>query len=142
MPNPTITNVDLGTVQVRDCEFYTELLTLAGADELKEGTILARDSVSGKLVLFAKGGNSNGNGIPKAVLSHPVSSSTSGSHDVVVRAIQKGVLNLRRLVIDADGDNSNIDGAVRDQLRAYGLTPVNVEDLGRVDNPQPEVGGS
>jgi hypothetical protein len=142
MQNYVNTPIDLGTVQVRDCEFQTELLTLAGVDELKEGTILARDSVSLKLRLFVKGGSTNGNGVPKVVLAHTVSTATVGSHDVAVRVIQKGILNFRRLVIDADGDNSNVDSAVRDQLRAYGLTPVNVEQLGRVDNPQPEPEGS
>jgi hypothetical protein len=138
MANLVNTTVDLGTVQVRDCEFRDELLTLAGADELLEGTILARDSSTLKLVLYVKGGSSNDNGIPKAVLPYAVSSTTSGSHDEAVRAIVFGTVDKNRLVIDADGDDSNVDNAVVDQLRSYGITPVNVAEMGWPDNPQPE----
>jgi hypothetical protein len=136
--NYTNTPCDVGTVQVRDCEFRDELLTLAGADELKEGTILARDSSTLKLRLFVKGGSTNENGIPKAVLSHAVSTPTAGSHDVSVRVIQSGVVKKERLVIDADGDDSNVDSKVLDQLRDYKIEAVNAAALGRLDNPQPE----
>ena len=62
MPNITITDVNVGSIAKRDEEFKDELLTLAGADTSAAGTILARDSVSLKLVLFGKGGVTNGNG--------------------------------------------------------------------------------
>jgi len=134
--NYTNTPCDLGTVQVRDCEFQDELFTSGGADELVEGTILARDSVSLKLRLFVKGGSTNENGIPKVVLAHNVS--ISGAGDVAVRVINQGVVKKERLVIDADGDDSNIDKKVLDQLRDYKITAVNSKKLGRLDNPQPE----
>ena len=51
MVNLVTTNNDLGSVIVKDAEFRDELLTFAGADDLLEGTILARDSVSLKLVI-------------------------------------------------------------------------------------------
>jgi hypothetical protein len=142
MSNLTNTTLDHGSVQVGDCEFDDELLTLAGADELKAGTILARASNTLKLVLFVKGGSTNENGIPKFVLPVALSSTTSGSHDEPVRVISKGIVDLDRLVIDADGDASNVDGAVKDQLRSYGIVPVKVDELARVDNPQPEPEGS
>lgn len=56
MANLTITNNDLGSVVLRNAEFRNETLNLAGAQTLTEGTILARDSVSSKLVLFVPGG--------------------------------------------------------------------------------------
>jgi hypothetical protein len=136
MSNLVNTTVDLGTVQVRDCEFRDELLNLAGADELVEGTILARHNGTLKLQLYVKGGSSNENGIPKVVLAHAVSA--AGSGDVAVRVISGGIVNKNRLVIDADGDDSNIDNAVIDQLRSFAIVPVNVANLGWPDNPQPE----
>lgn len=36
--------------------------------------------------------------------------------------------------IDADGDDTNIDKAVIDQLRDYGLTPIDVDELNILDN--------
>lgn len=136
--NYTNTDCDLGTVQVRDCEFQDELLTLAGADDLKEGTILARDSSSLKLRLFVKGGSTNENGIPKVVLAHRLVSTTAGSHDESVRVITEGIVKKDRLVIDADGDDSNVDKKVLDQLRDYKINALSAASLGRFDNPQPE----
>lgn len=132
MPNLTITNIDNGTVIIQDAQFRDELLTMAGADELLEGTILARDSVSLKLVLFVKGGVTNENGIPKAILTYPLS--VAGAGDESIRAGVAGVYRLDKLVIDADGDASNVDNAVIDELRDYGLTPLDVSELNIVDN--------
>jgi len=132
MPDPVITNNDLGSVIVKDAEFRDELLTFAGADDLLEGTILARDSVSLKLVIYVKGGVTNENGIPKAILTYPVSA--AGAGDEAVRAGVSGVYRKERLVIDADGDDSNVDNAVIDQLRDYGLIPLNVDELNIPDN--------
>lgn len=132
MATSTITNVDLGNVVIEGVADHDELLTLAGADTIAEGTILARDSVSGKLVLYAIGGVTNGNGIPKAVLTYEVVS--TGAGDVPVRALQTGKVNFNRLIVDADGDNSNITNAILDQLRDYGIETVKVKDLSILDN--------
>lgn len=140
MSNIENTPLDSGSVQVRKCEFGDELITFGGADDLAEGTILARDSSTLKLRLFVKGGSTNGNGIPKVVLAHRVVA--TGSGDLPCRVIKAGVVDKNRLIIDADGDASNVDAAVLDQLRDYGIQTESVSELGRVDNPQPEVEGS
>ncbi len=132
MPNLTTTNVDLGNVVLEGVADHDELLTFAGADTFAEGTILARDSSSLKLVLFVKGGVTNENGIPKAVLTYEVIA--TGAGDESVRVLQKGKVNFNRLIIDSDGDNSNIDNAVMDQLRDYGIETQNVQDLSILDN--------
>ena len=59
MANIEITNVDLGSVVLKDGEFRDEILDLDGAQTVAEGTILARDSVSGKLALFVPGGEAS-----------------------------------------------------------------------------------
>lgn len=132
MANLTITNIDNGSpVIVRGAE-RDELLTLAGADSIAAGTILARDTGTNKLVLFVKGGITAGNGVPKAVLAYSVTS--TGAGDVPVRAVMSGVVNGGRLVIDADGDATNVDAVVRDQLRDYGIDTVTVTELNKLDN--------
>jgi len=132
MANLTITNVDLGSVILKDGEFRDDLLTFAGAATVVEGTILARDSVSLKLVPFVKGGSTNENGIPKAVLTYPVTA--TGAGDEAVRDMVSGSVRASRLVIDADGDNSNVDAAVLDQLRDYSLVTIDVQELNILDN--------
>jgi len=119
-------------VQLRNCEFADATVTFAGADIFVEGTILAVDSVSLKFVLFVKGGSTNQNGIPKAVLAHRLEN--TGAGDLPARVIVAGELVKERLVIDADGNDSNVDRAVIDQLRDYGLRAVSVKQLAKRDN--------
>lgn len=132
MANSTITNNDLGSVILQDAQFRDEVLVFAGAVTVKEGTILARDSVSLKLVLFVKGGATNENGIPKAIITYPVTA--AGAGDIAIRAGVAGSYRKERLVIDADGDDSNVDAAVMDELRNYGLVPIDVQELNIPDN--------
>jgi hypothetical protein len=132
MSNLTVTNVDLGSVIFKDAEFRPETLTLAGALTVKEGTILARDSSTLKLIPFVKGGSTNGNGIPKAVLTYAVVS--LGAGDTPIRAMVSGSVRFERLVIIADGNASNVDAAVLDQLRDFSLTSINVQELAILDN--------
>ena len=134
MANITVTNNDLQNPVMDGAQFRDELLTFAGADTLAKGTILARDSSSLKLVIFVKGGSTNGNGIPKAILPYEVVA--AGAGDVPVRAAVSGNFRKEKLIIDADGDDSNIDGAVLDQLRDYGFTPVDVTELNIQDNQE------
>lgn len=120
MSNKTVTDWDLNRgVGYHDAVYQNDILTLAGADTILKGTILARDSVSEKLVLYVKGGATNENGIPKAIL--PQQLVVTGAGDSVVRPLVEGRAALTRLVIDADQDNSNIDQPVRDQLRSFGI---------------------
>lgn len=132
MPNMTPTNIDTGSVILSDARFEDGPLTLAGAVTVKAGTILARDSVSNKFVLFVKGGATNGNGIPKAIITYEIVS--TGAGDVAIRAGVYGSYRKARLVIAADGNDTNVDAAVLDQLRDYGLRVASVKELGVLDN--------
>ena len=132
MANITITNCDLGNVILEGADIRDELLTFAGAATVLAGTILARDSVSLLLVPFVKGGVTNENGIPKAVLTYDVTA--AGAGDEAVRACVGGKVRKERLIIDADGDGSNIDDAVLDQLRDYAIIPIDVQELNILDN--------
>lgn len=132
MSNISIENVDIGNAVLQGAAFRDELLTFAAPGTVLAGTILARDSVSLKLIPFVKGGTTNEDGIPKAILTYPVTA--AGAGDEAIRAGVEGQYRLERLVIDADGDASNIDAAVMDQLRAYGLTPIDVQELNILDN--------
>lgn len=132
MANITITNCDLGNVILEGADIRDELLTFAGAATVLAGTILARDSVSLLLVPFEKGGSTNENGIPKAVLTYDVTA--AGAGDEAVRVCVGGKVRKERLIIDADGDGSNIDDAVLDQLRDYAIIPIDVQELNILDN--------
>ena len=128
MANFAQETIDTGSLELEGGQFRDDVIAFTGAATLLRGTLLARDSVSLKLVPFVKGGSTNENGIPKAVLTYEVSA--AGAGDVPVRPLVKGVVNRNRLVIDADGDDSNIDAAVVDQLADYQITAIDVEQLG------------
>ena len=132
MANSIITNVDLGNVILLNAQFGDDELTFAGAGTVLAGTILARDSVSLKLVPFVKGGVINENGIPKAIITFDVVA--TGAGDLPVRAGISGSYRKERLIIDADGNDTNVDAAVKDQLRDYDLVPIDVDELLSLDN--------
>jgi len=132
MANLTITSVDERTPIYKDPVFNDGLLTVAGAGTVLAGTILAVDSVSKKYVVFEKGGTTNENGIPKAVLTYDVVA--AGAGDEAIRAMTAGEVIKERLVISADGDDSNIDKDVVDQLRDYAIIPQYVTQLNIADN--------
>ena len=132
MTNPVITNCDLGSVEIRNGVFQDELLTFTGATTIVEGTLLARDSVSLKLVPYVKGGTTNENGIPKAIITYDVVA--DGAGDESVRPAISGEVEIERLIINADGDGSNIDAAVLDQLRDFTIIGRNVQELSTLDN--------
>ena len=132
MANMTVTNNAPHSVVVWDPVYSNEVVTFGGAGTLLAGTILARDSVSLKMVPFVKGGSTNQNGLPKAVLLDALTA--TGAGDVATRVIIGGRLRKGDLVINADGNASNVDSAVVDQLRDYSITALPVSQLAAYDN--------
>jgi hypothetical protein len=132
MPNITITQNNLTNPILEGAYYRDETLTLAAAGTILAGTILARSTSTLKLVLYVKGGSTNGNGIPCAILPYTLVATASG--DVQTRVAITGKVRRQRLVIAADGTSVNIDGAVVDQLRNVGFTPISVSELNIADN--------
>lgn len=132
MPDPIITNNVTNGFVIWDPVYQDELITFAGAATLLEGTILARDSVSLKMVPFVKGGVTNENGIPKAILQNELTA--TGAGDLADRPAISGRVRSAKLVIDADGDASNIDAAVLDQLRDFTIIGQSTSQLAEFDN--------
>ena len=136
MPNLVIENVDQGSFEIKDGEFEDDILTFAGAGTIGaegEAVILARDSVSKKLVPYVKGGATNENGIPKVMLTYPVTA--TGAGDLGIRAMVRGVGAFERAIIHADLDNSNIDKDVIDQVRQFAkINIIKEQELSTLDN--------
>jgi hypothetical protein len=132
MSNIEIQNNKTRGVVVWAPVFKDEIVTAAGAAVFAAGTILARDSVSLKLVLFVKGGSTNENGVPKAVLTQDLE--FAGAGDLPVKAMVEGQVRTGDMIIDSDGDASNIDAAVLDQLRDYGIVGLSTTQLAELDN--------
>lgn len=88
-------------------------------------------AADGKMVIFASAG-AGGAQIPMAALTYEVEA--TGAGDVAARVMISGKVRKERLVIDADGDDTNVTAAVIDQLRDYGIVAVNVTELNKYDN--------
>jgi len=88
-------------------------------------------AADGTLVVFAIAG-AGGAQKPKAILTYDVVA--AGAGDIPIRAGVKGLYRKERLIIDADGDGSNITDAILDQLRDFGLVPIDVQELNIQDN--------
>ena len=117
MANLEITNNKTRTIVVWDPVFDDEVVTFTGATTYLAGTILARDTSTQKLIAYVKGGATNGNGIPKAVLLDDLTS--TGAGDVPARPVLAA---------------SNIDGIVEDELRDFGIIPLSTTQLAELDN--------
>jgi len=110
--------------------------TVTSGQTYLEGTLLARDTSTNKYVVFVKGGSTNGNGVPAAILASEVVATATG--DRVEDVALSGRVRKPKLVIHADkalADPSvNIDEAVLWQLRDMGLIALPVSNLLLQDN--------
>ena len=106
-------------------------LTDGGTDFVAGDFFTLTVAADGKLVPFSLTG-AGGEQIPLAVLTYEIVA--TGAGDLPLRAMVSGEVRKERLIIDADGDDSNIDAAVIDQLRHYGIVAINVSELNILDN--------
>jgi len=135
MANPTITNNDVGSVVLDESRSEDGLFTAGSAKTYPAGTILALDDSTQKWVPYVKGGSTNDNGTPRAVLPYDIVA--TAAEDYAARPTVSGVVNQDRLIIDADGDATNVDANVRAALRGHNIVCQSVAQLAQVDNPQP-----
>lgn len=132
MANLERTELDYGEVVVKQGNIETFTFTAAATGTVLKGTILARSTSTNKLVVYAKGGVTDGNGVPLTVLMSDLEVAATG--DFPVRCMTDGVVREDHLVISADGDASNIDHVERDGLRNFNIDVMKVTDCSVLDN--------
>lgn len=109
-----------------------QIVVTEGGTDFSAGDKFALAVVAnGKMVPFVIGGVA-GAGIPKTVLTYGVTA--AGAGDESIRNLVSGEVRKEKLIIDADGDGSNITDAILDQLRDYEITPIDVQELNIQDN--------
>lgn len=113
-----MTTTTLSKVILSNLEPRAETLT-ATVKTYPVGTLLARDTSTLKLVPYVKGGTTNGNGIINSVLSAELVASASQDYNVSVMIA--GQVDKDLLIIDADGNASNVDAAIVDELAKMGI---------------------
>jgi len=106
-------------------------ITDGSADFAVDDTATLTVAADGKLVPYAIAG-AGGAQRPMAMLTYDVTRTGAGNEPV--NALVSGTVNATRLVVDADGDASNITAAILDELRSAGIVATNVTQLANLDN--------
>jgi len=132
MATLTITNQNPTNGLIEVGRFESGLLTSGGAATYLDNTLVARDTSTLKFVPYVKGGSTNGNGVVYGVLTKGLSA--SGAGDSACRIMITGQIAKTKTVIHADGDSSNIDGAVKLTAKQNGIIILDDTDLFVADN--------
>ncbi len=106
-------------------------LTDGSTDFVAGATFTITVAADGKLVPYNPAG-AGGVQRPIAVLTHDCS--RTGAGDVAIRAMVYGKVNKQRLIINVDGNGTNITAPILDQLRRAGIVAIDVKDLSVLDN--------
>ena len=136
MSNMTRTVLDYGSGVLKSGNIQSFTLTATAEKTYKRFTILARDTSTGLLVEYVKGGSSNGNGVPLTVLSEEttVTAAEVSAGTCKVSCFTEATLRQDRLVIVADGDASSINHVEVDGLRNMNIDVSKVTDQSVLDN--------
>jgi hypothetical protein len=134
VPNITITNCDSGSVVVELGGTQDGLLenTVAAEVSFPAGTLLAQ-AAGGHFLPFATAGVAE-LGVPKFVLTYDVT--VAASTTLGITALASGKVNQNRLSVHGEAASAAGTVAVLNTLRDYSIIPVDVDQLGSIDNPQ------
>ena len=125
--------MDAGALAVTVVEVGGFVITITdGATDFIVGdTFTLTVAASGDIVPFEKDGI-GGAQVPMYILTQALTS--TGAGDVPMRLLVAGRVRENDLVIDSDGDNSNVDTTVVNQLRDFTMIPESTQQLAESDN--------
>lgn len=111
-----------------DNTFYTTKIELADGVEVKAGTLLAYGAADGNVAPAIKGTRE-----AQFVVNYDITAPAAGGpHTIPCSVADSGSVARDLLILQADGDASNIDDSVLKPLRAGGFV---VEDVNRSYKP-------
>jgi hypothetical protein len=130
VPNIVITNCDAGSVVLELGGTQDGILESGEVEEtiIRAGTILAQE-VGGNFALFADGVAG-----PLFVLTYDVTVPATGT--LGITALSAGRVNQNRLIVHDVDPPVPLTPAILSALRDHAIIPVDVEQLGSIDNPQ------
>jgi len=128
----TISKVTITDGVIRKGKVIGKTFTAGSAKTYPAKTLVALDTSTLKYVPFVKGGTTNGNGVVAGTLDADVVA--TGAADFPAAIMFGGELQTEKTIIDADGDASNIDEAVKFSCLDKGLILIDTTDLYVADN--------
>ena len=126
-----IMTVGAGAATVFETAGLQFTVTDGGTDFSAGDSFTLTVAADGKLVPYAIAG-AGGAQIPNSVLLNELTS--TGAGDLPDRPIIAGRVRRGDLVIDADGDASNLTDAIVDELRDIGIIALSTTQLAELDN--------
>lgn len=120
-----------GVATTFDVGGLTFVLTDASTDFIVGDSFTLPVVALNKLVPFSPSGV-GGAQYPVCVLNETVVA--TGASDKPCRPIKQGQVRFSELVIDADGDNSNVTRLILDQLQSMGIVAIHSTQLSAQDN--------
>lgn len=131
MSNNLVMTAGAGTATVFELAGMTFTLTDGATDFIVGDIFTLTVAADGDVVYYAKDGV-GGAQIPAGILTYDVT--VTGAVDQPIRMMISGYVRQQRLIIDADGDGSNVDSYVLDKLRDISIIPVSIADNSTLDN--------
>ena len=125
--NSQIINHGPDDLFIGDNEFASEVLSLAAATTAKDGYILKRNSVNGKLELA---NDVNGQCFVLATRDDLINTSGSAAMDFYVRVCITGKVKKSGVTVAGTA----LTAAQADALRASGILALDVTNIGKQDN--------
>lgn len=126
-----IMTVGAGAATVFEVEGLEFTVTDGSTDFIVGDSFTLTVAADGKMLPFLKTG-AGGVQVPSAVLTYDLTRTGAGNEPI--RAMIAGSVRKERLVIDIDGDGSNVDDVVLDQLRQLGIVSIDTQELNIQDN--------
>lgn len=131
MANHTYQNIDLSTVCIDTPFTQDEIIVATGAGTIAAGTLLGRVTASGKLLATATGAV-DGSETPVSVLQYDIEA--AGAGDLPCRPVLKGSVRADKCFLAATPSTA-LTPAQKDALRTMGILAVEVDELGKFNNP-------
>jgi hypothetical protein len=131
MSDPVITNLDTGSVMIQTWGKRQGVFRnpVAAPTTYVAGTVLALDTVDGKMYPFLTGG-ATGRNIPKYILTSTIA--TLASSDNQIEAVTAGIFDQGRIV---QHPAIALTAAELDLMLNRPLIPVLTKQLAKTDNP-------
>lgn len=129
MENPKITNYGEGSILLGDNQFETGLVTLAASGKVTNGALLARNSDGKFEVVTATSGNDTQT--PVAVyVGETITNTGANAADFSIRTLISGRVKAGALTVGETAATA----AQLDMVRSYGIVPVKVTEVNKLDN--------
>jgi len=130
----TITNNDIGSVELFDAVFDSDVFTPTTSARLYPAGLLLGRLTDGTLTPYTTDNDPAGSGTFVGILASALQSTLVVAQNI--RFLVAGQVRLGKLSIDDTSAATVITDTIKDTMRRQGLIPLLTTELDQIDNPQ------